>query len=415
MASDDEEAPLTYGDLYYNRPKEFVILKGGNGSDSEEEVQIYKYKNSMRKFYILVGSMVVLAFLFTVIFAWCTVVVAKRTGYGNSFVDAYQDARRSLRGSVGKERAVILVLCRNSDLRDMLGTIDQFEFRFNGKYKYPYVFLNDEPFSEDFKEEIRERVGGVVKFGLVNPEHWAVPSHLNQTRIEESLDGLEKIVHGSSLSYRQMCRWYSGFFQNHEYLKKYDYYWRIEPGVSFTCDIPYDPFEFLRVNGKTYGFSIALTEIPETIPSLWSNVQEFAKLNRKHFPRDPFLFDYFKSSQKSGLCHFWSNFEIASFSLFRSKEYKSFFEHLDNAGGFFYERWGDAPIHSIAVGLFLSKDQVHWFEDIGYRHFPHAQCPQDSNLRLRRNCECDPDAAENISTGSCMKPFMNNEKVMEDL
>lgn len=26
------------------------------------------------------------------------------------------------------------------------------EDRFNKKYKYPYIFLNDEPFSDEFKE-----------------------------------------------------------------------------------------------------------------------------------------------------------------------------------------------------------------------------------------------------------------------
>jgi hypothetical protein len=47
-----------------------------------------------------------------------------------------------------------------------------------------------------------------------------------------------------------------------------------------------------------------------------------------------------------------------------------FFEHLDKAGGFYYERWGDAPVHSIGAALFARKDQIHFFDDIGYRHEP---------------------------------------------
>lgn len=47
-----------------------------------------------------------------------------------------------------------------------------------------------------------------------------------------------------------------------------------------------------------------------------------------------------------------------------------FFEHLDRAGGFYYERWGDAPVHSIGAALFAKKDQIHFFDDIGYRHEP---------------------------------------------
>lgn len=44
---------------------------------------------------------------------------------------------------------------------------------------------------------------------------------------------------------------------------------------------------------------------------------------------------------------------------------KAFFNHLESEGGFYYERWGDAPVHSIAANLFLNKDEIHFFDDIG--------------------------------------------------
>jgi Glycolipid 2-alpha-mannosyltransferase len=55
---------------------------------------------------------------------------------------------------------------------------------------------------------------------------------------------------------------------------------------------------------------------------------------------------------------FWSNFEIGSLDFYRSEAYTAYFEHLDKAGGFFYERWGDAPVHSIAACLFLKPEQM---------------------------------------------------------
>jgi hypothetical protein len=66
----------------------------------------------------------------------------------------------------------------------------------------------------------------------------------------------------------------------------------------------------------------------------------------------------------------WSNFEIGSLKFWRSQAYMDFFEHLDQAGGFYYERWGDAPVHSIGAALFAKKEQIHFFDDIGYRHEP---------------------------------------------
>ena len=51
---------------------------------------------------------------------------------------------------------------------------------------------------------------------------------------------------------------------------------------------------------------------------------------------------------------------------------QAYFEHLDQNGGFFYERWGDAPVHSLAVLMFLNASEVHHFSDIGYRHNRYA-------------------------------------------
>ncbi|CAG8823907.1 10175_t:CDS:2, partial [Gigaspora rosea] len=84
------------------------------------------------------------------------------------------------------------------------------------------------------------------------------------------------------------------------------------------------------------------------------------------------------------------NFEIGDLNFWRSKPYQDFFNHLDKLGGFFYERWGDAPVHSIAVGLFAQKSQVHFFNDIGYYHLPFQHCPPESEYHNTGRCHCDP-------------------------
>ena len=60
-----------------------------------------------------------------------------------------------------------------------------------------------------------------------------------------------------------------------------------------------------------------------------------------------------------------SNHEIADLRFWRSPQYQAFFEYLDLKGGIYYERWGDAPIHSIAVTLFLERSRLHHFWDMG--------------------------------------------------
>ena len=52
-------------------------------------------------------------------------------------------------------------------------------------------------------------------------------------------------------------------------------------------------------------------------------------------------------------------------------------------------RWGDAPVHSIAVAMFLNKSEVHFFDDIGYRHDPFMHCPLDRNVQKKCHCNVD--------------------------
>jgi alpha 1,2-mannosyltransferase len=51
-----------------------------------------------------------------------------------------------------KANASFVMLVRNSDLSGIMSSMKQIEDRFNRKFQYPYVFLNDEPFTQDFKE-----------------------------------------------------------------------------------------------------------------------------------------------------------------------------------------------------------------------------------------------------------------------
>ncbi|KAI8990931.1 nucleotide-diphospho-sugar transferase [Mycotypha africana] len=243
-----------------------------------------------------------------------------------------------------KAKAAIVILVRNKELEAIKETVINFQNVFNNNFDYPYVFLNEVPFTEEFKYTIRQAAPNAsrIEFGLVPEAHWSYPS------------------------------WHK----------------------------------------KKYGFVVTLLENKNTIPSLWKTVQQYAKSrhidismpqspsssplssasskrvnNNNHNKR--LLFPYFidPSTGDYNLCHFWSNFEIASLNLWRSPEYRDFFQYLDQTGNFFYERWGDAPVHSLAAGLFLSTDEIHYFEDIGYQHDLYRHCPtKESSLGCRCTC-----------------------------
>lgn len=109
----------------------------------------------------------------------------------------------------------------------------------------------------------------------------------------------------------------------------------------------------------------------------------------------------------------WSNFEIGSLEWLRSDAYIDYFTSLDHDGGFFYERWGDAPVHSIAAGLLLKKEEIHFFNEIAYYHVPFTHCPTGEQTRLDLKCHCNPSDNFDWKGYSCQSfsPFDRNEQI----
>lgn len=128
----------------------------------------------------------------------------------------------------------------------------------------------------------------------------------------------------------------------------------------------------MQDNNKTYGFTINIYDDPNTIPSLWPETLKFiAEHPEAVSPRNSMDWltdsslrpDVNMKANGYSTCHFWSNFEIGDLDFWRSPAYEAYFEHLDRAGGFFYERWGDAPVHSVALGLFEETSKIHWYDN----------------------------------------------------
>lgn len=307
-----------------------------------------------------------------------------------------------------KIKATFVSLARNSDLYSLLDSIRQVEDRFNHKYQYDWVFLNDQEFTQEFKDITGAAVSGNVKYGLIPKEQWSYPDWIDQEKAALAREKMKekKVIYGDSVPYRHMCRYESGFFWRHPLLDEYEYYWRVEPDIKIYCDIDYDVFKFMKDNKKKYSFTITLPEYKETILTLWDTTKEFIKQNNQYLAKDNLL-EWISNDNGDTYngCHFWSNFEIADLNFWRGEAYKSYFEHLDKAGGFFYERWGDAPIHSIAAALFLNKDEIHFFDDVGYFHNPFHNCPVDPEIRKAKNCICDPSKDFTWKDYSCTKKF----------
>ncbi|KAK4187197.1 family 15 putative glycosyltransferase [Podospora australis] len=343
-----------------------------------------------------------------------------------------------------RENAAFVMLARNEEVEKALRTIVSIEKHFNQWFHYPVVFLNDEEWDPEFIETMNETVSGGARFEVVPKEEWTFPEFINEDRAKQSIaeQGRKGILYAGMESYHHMCRFYSGKFYTLEALKPYQWYWRIEPDVEFYCSLTYDPFAEMAKREKVYGFTIALPEEPRTCPSLFRRIADWKEAHNfrttelwkamiaPSWVPWPFrsLWSWFSHRDRYGdgwnLCHYWSNFEIANLDFFRGRGYQDLFEHLDRSGGFYFERWGDAPVHSLAVAMLLDPHKVHHFEDIGYRHDWYYQCPANApggQLTESKNlgspsplvdrertggigcrCECDGSRTRNYAT-YCLK------------
>lgn len=136
---------------------------------------------------------------------------------------------KEMNPQVEKVKGVFLALVRNSELNHMVHTIKEIERSFNAKHQYPYLFLNDVAFSDEFISTISALTAAKVEFGLIPKEHWSIPDWIDKSRFKLRLTAMNfmGIPYGGLESYRHMCRFNSGFFYKHDLVQKYDYYWRV--------------------------------------------------------------------------------------------------------------------------------------------------------------------------------------------
>jgi mannosyltransferase len=278
--------------------------------------------------------------------------------------------------SRGRANGAFVVLARNKELDGVIQSIKSIERHFNRWFHYPYVFLNDGEFNQTFKDVVQNYTSGEVEFGKVGPEMWGYPDWIDPKVAKEGIakQGDAAVMYGGLESYHAMCRFYSGFFYKHELLAKYEWYWRLEPEITYFCDITYDPFWAMIDANKTYGFTIAVKELRETVPNIFRYASAYKRVNNitskglwemftdaKEKPKEddkskpaplpedilrtdpsrtslPEISEDDMEGESYNMCHFWSNFEIARLSWFRSKEYQDFFEMMDRSGGFWMER-----------------------------------------------------------------------------
>lgn len=98
-------------------------------------------------------------------------------------------------------KATFVTLARNSDVYDIAHSIRQVEDRFNHKFHYDWVFLNDAPFDDRFKRLTSALVSGKASYGLIPKEHWSFPEWIDQ---KKAADVRAEMVRGKFKNSKRM-------------------------------------------------------------------------------------------------------------------------------------------------------------------------------------------------------------------
>lgn len=84
-----------------------------------------------------------------------------------------------------RANATFVTLARNTDIWEIAKSIRMVEDRFNRKFHYDWVFLNDQPFNDDFKKVTTALVSGNAKYGEIPKKHWSFPDHIDQEKAKQ--------------------------------------------------------------------------------------------------------------------------------------------------------------------------------------------------------------------------------------
>ncbi|CAH1794801.1 unnamed protein product, partial [Owenia fusiformis] len=250
-----------------------------------------------------------------------------------------------------KPKAFIYFLLQDEESRMVkfwraLSSFDKF---FNLKYNYPIIIFHERNFRETIKSKIQSKTNSPIIFQQIE---FVIPNFIIRSKLEAK-------VCGAGIGYRHMCRFHAKLLAEHQLMQNFDYYLRLDDDSLILKPISYDIFRHLRDNKYTYGYLLTTMESPICAGGLWEGTQRF--IQKKNITPQ-----FYPTWPKYKI--FYNNFEVSSTSIWRTDAYASYIDYIDRMGAIFYARWGDAPIKTLGLSLFVSWRQIIEMPNISYRH-----------------------------------------------
>jgi hypothetical protein len=241
-------------------------------------------------------------------------------------------------------------------------SIHYLDTNFNNRYQYPVIVFTEEDLNTAQGHQFIRSFCQSPQLLFIQVVHFTVPLFL----LNSNKPAIPKRAgNGKSIGYRHMCRFHAKTVYEQPILSQchpsLEFGWRLDDDSFLYKPVNYDVFSLMRNKQLQYGYIQIRDESSSLIRGLWETVDDFLQMNN----------DIARTQFYTGWKHtkiYYNNFEISNMSLWMSDKYRRYIEHIDQQGGIYYKRWGDAPIKTIAVTLFTEQSKTFRFTDIPYKH-----------------------------------------------
>ncbi|EPY52078.1 mannosyltransferase [Schizosaccharomyces cryophilus OY26] len=305
------------------------------------------------------------------------------------FIQRFQSGIVSLKNVLRVKRfpqktllnASLLMFAEDGDLLDVLQTIRTVEDRWNKRFHYPWTIFSSKEVSPFFIESTSSVASGNCEY-----VQWDSTEYL-ETGLKDDIYYLEQsgklsdegVNYSRSGSFHRYQEWILHTLLYHPQLR-FDYVWRLEPGVRFNCEENSDLFHEMEQNNATLGFTNHVCETRHT--GILELEQALDKYEQEWIPDRPRqAWEYFNEDV---YCKYWPYNEIIALRKFReNSSLVQLTQHLLNEGGIYYHRWTESDILSLVLKVYDSPT-LH-LSTIGYLFRPDANhCPDIESGR----CAC---------------------------
>ena len=287
-----------------------------------------------------------------------------------------------------RKTGVIVFLTYNDPVRKTyLKTSLYFLFRnYNARYRYPVIIFHEGDYDAESQQEIfksvRHECRSLIRFQQLDSDDFKIPEWIDSKKVMSNIER-KPVPYWRNLKYRLMCRWWIVHLM--KYVKDYEYVMRLDDDSIIEEPLDNDLFGVMKEKDAVYASNILHVDcgiccygMYDLFTSMFptegcknmfkaSSIEIGPRVNELlEIVKDtePQKFEKILNAGEVSLpmpVMFYNNFFIMSTKFWSSQAVQDAVSKVDQSGGIFYYRWGDAPIQSLIVGNLTEKTKVMKF------------------------------------------------------